>query len=152
VTDTVELRPFPRAPLFMAAAMICGTIAFALAARQFDVGTTHIEYTKPLESREIRFEDRADGSVAAVDAKDGQLIELMVPGTNGFVRIVMRGFARDRLNLGIGSEPPFELTRWQDGRLTITDPSTGHRTELVGFGTTNVDAFAKLLLAGSKTP
>ena len=76
----------------------------------------------------------------------------MVPGTNGFVRIVMRGFARDRLNLGIGSEPPFELTRWQDGRLTITDPSTGHRTELVGFGTTNVDAFAKLLLAGSKTP
>jgi putative photosynthetic complex assembly protein len=152
VTATVKLRPFPRAPLVGAAVMICGTIAFALAARMFDFGTTHIEYTKPLESRELRFEDRADGSVAVLDAKDGSLIELMTPGTNGFVRIVMRGFARDRMNLGIGSQPPFELTRWEDGRLTMADPSTGHRTELVGFGTTNVGAFAKLLLAGSKAP
>jgi putative photosynthetic complex assembly protein len=152
VTESVNLRPFPRAPLVGAAVMICGTFAFALAARLFDVGTTHIEYTKPLASRDLRFEDRADGSVAVLDAKDGGLVELMTPGTNGFVRIVMRGLARDRMNLGIGAQTPFELTRWEDGRLTISDPETGHRTELVGFGTTNVEAFAKLLLAGSNAP
>jgi putative photosynthetic complex assembly protein len=87
-----------------------------------------------------------------LDAKDGGLVELMTPGTNGFVRIVMRRLARDRMNLGIGAQTPFELTRWEDGRLTISDPETGHRTELVGFGTTNVEAFAKLLLAGSNAP
>ena len=62
---------------------------------------------------------RADGSVAVYDAGSGALVELMTPGTNGFVRIVMRGLARDRTNLGIGAQSPFQLTRWEDGRRMV---------------------------------
>ena len=69
----------------------------------------------------------------------------MQPGTNGFVRIVMRGLARERLAVGAGPEQAFDLTRWEDGRLTIADPVTGRQTELVGFGADNERAFAKLL-------
>ena len=99
--------------------------------------------------RDIRFEDRADGTVAVIAAEDGRVIETMSPGTNGFVRIVMRGLARDRYANGLDEGPPFTLTRWADGRLTISDTVTDRRIELTGFGKDNVNAFANLLVAGS---
>lgn len=149
--ETVEPKPFPRAFLVLAAAMITGTILLAAAARLWDVGTSRVEYTRPAETRDLRFEDRSDGSVAVIDARDGRLVALLTPGTNGFVRIVMRGLARERAVKGLGAETPFQLTRWEDGRLTITDPVTGARTDLIGFGATNVQAFARLL-NGSEAP
>lgn len=152
MTEHVELRPFPRAPLLGAAALILGAIAVSAGARVSDLGTSRLAYATPIESRDLRFEDRADGSVAVIDAKSGALIELMTPGTGGFVRIVMRGLARERRNAGMDETLPFTLTRWDDGRLTIADPTTGRRNELMGFGSTNVHAFASLLLAGSKSP
>jgi putative photosynthetic complex assembly protein len=135
-----------------ATVLIFGALAIAAGARVSDVGTTRLTYATPLESRDLRFEDRTDGSVAVIDAKSGEVVDLMVPGTNGFVRIVMRGLARERRNAGFDSTLPFTLTRWDDGRLTIADPTTGRRNELVGFGSTNVQVFAKLLLAGRETP
>ena len=83
-------------------------------------------------------------------AGNGELIALMEPGSNGFIRIVMRGLARERQSKGFGEELPFMLTRWSDGRLTISDPTTGRKIMLTGFGKDNVNAFAKLLLAGSE--
>jgi putative photosynthetic complex assembly protein len=124
-------------------------LAIAATARVWDVGTTRLTYAEPVASRDIRFEDRTDGSIAVLAADNGRLIELLSPGTHGFVRIVMRGLARDRLVSGIGAGPPFTLTRWADGRLTISDAATARRVELTGFGKDNVNAFANLLLAGS---
>jgi hypothetical protein len=38
-----------------------------------------------------------------------------------------------------------ELMRHENGRFTISDPSTGWRADLMGFGRDNARAFAKLL-------
>jgi putative photosynthetic complex assembly protein len=57
----------------------------------------------------------------------------------------MRGFARWRRREEVGLEPPFLLTRWSDGRLSIEDVATHERIELVAFGQTNFAAFAHLL-------
>ena len=70
---------------------------------------------------------------------------MLPPGTNGFIRGVLRGLARDRKLQRIGTEPPFRLTRWVDGRLSLDDPATGRRIELGAFGPTNAAAFAGLL-------
>jgi putative photosynthetic complex assembly protein len=67
-----------------------------------------------------------------------------VPG-NGFVRGVMRGMARDRRAHGVGMEPPFALTLWRNGTLSLTDKSTGRAIELGSFGPDNRAAFAALL-------
>lgn len=92
----------------------------------------------------LRFEDRADGAVAVIDARNGQLIEA-ITGQAGFVRGTLRGLARERKRSGVGSEPAFELIGRADGRLTLHDPTTGRMVDLESFGPVNSAVFARLL-------
>ncbi|RZJ85185.1 MAG: photosynthetic complex assembly protein PuhC, partial [Massilia sp.] len=98
-----------------------------------------------LSTRQLRFEDRDDGSIAVLDAKGGALLYTVAPGTNGFLRSTMRGLVRERKREGQGPELPFELLGRTDGRLTLLDPATGRRIDLESFGTTNSAVFARLL-------
>lgn len=104
----------------------------------------------PLVSRDLRFLDEADGSVRIVDAATGQIAGIVPAGSKtGFIRGVMRGLARDRHMRGLGDGPPFRLTLWRDGELSLTDPATARAIELTAFGSTNRAAFAALLPAGA---
>jgi putative photosynthetic complex assembly protein len=98
-----------------------------------------------LSERELRFEDRIDGSVAVLDARTGQTATTLSPGTNAFIRATLRGLAQDRMRRDLGPDAPFRLTQWADGRLSLSDPATGRQVELIAFGTTNAQAFARLL-------
>jgi putative photosynthetic complex assembly protein len=98
-------------------------------------------------SRTLTFADQPDGSVRVADAATGATVASFVdedPGS-GFIRGVMRGLARDRQMRGIGAEPPFVLTQWQDGALSLTDSATDRTVELGGFGPDNRATFARLL-------
>ena len=98
-----------------------------------------------IASRDLRFRDRADGAVVIEDARGG-IASVIEPGQQtGFVRGVMRGLARDRHARGIGAAPPFTLTLWRDGELSLTDRATGRQVELTAFGAANRAAFAGLL-------
>jgi putative photosynthetic complex assembly protein len=103
-------------------------------------------------SRDLRFEDRPDGAVNIINAEDGSTLEVLVPGTGGFLRATLRGLARERRREDVGAAPPFRLTGYADGRLTLTDPTTGRRVDLEAFGPANVQAFSRLLTARSATP
>jgi putative photosynthetic complex assembly protein len=140
-----RIRPFPRGALFGAAALVGLALACTGFARVSGIGTTHAPEAAAIASRDLRFEDRADGAVAVYDVGSDRVLDVLAPGTNGFVRGVLRGLARDRRREDIGSDPPFRLTRWDDGRLSIEDTATHQRIELVSFGPTNVAAFARLL-------
>ena len=72
---------------------------------------------------------------------------MVAPGTNGFLRGVLRGLAQERLRQDAGAATPFVLTRWSDGRLSLTDPVTGRSVYLEAFGPSNVALFAALLAA-----
>ncbi|MCC5885157.1 MAG: hypothetical protein JJT88_01855 [Gammaproteobacteria bacterium] len=96
-------------------------------------------------SRELLFLDRSDGAVVILDYPGGETVDVLSPGTHGFVRGVMRGMARERRSKKVGTEPPYRLSSWSDGRLTLDDPSTGRWVELVAFGPDNFQAFAQLL-------
>ncbi len=141
---------FPRGALVGAAALIGVALLAAGAARLTGVGTTGNPTSEALERLALRFEDRPDGSVAIYDADQGRMVELLEPGTNGFIRSVVRGLARERRLKGIGPEPAFELVRWADGRLSIDDPTTGRTIELGAFGPTNASAFAQLMVGAGK--
>jgi putative photosynthetic complex assembly protein len=97
----------------------------------------------------LRFEDRADGAVVILRAVDATVVAVLQPGTHGFVRGVMRGFARDRRSRGLHSGPPFLLTRWADGRLTLSDTATGRSIDLLAFGATQTASFVAILGAAS---
>jgi putative photosynthetic complex assembly protein len=138
-------RRFPRTALYGAGALIGLSLLATGFARMTGIGTMAAPVANVVQSRELRFEDRSDGGVTVYDGETGRLVDILAPGTNGFVRGVLRGFARERRREDVGSEPPFLLTRWSDSRLSIEDVATHERIELVAFGPTNFAAFARLL-------
>ena len=97
-----------------------------------------------LNERLLRFEDRAGGGVAVIDAETGKLLTT-VTGEQGFFRGALRALTRDRMARKIGPEQPFKLISRTDGRLTLFDPVSGQRIDLESFGPTNAAVFAPFL-------
>ncbi len=107
----------------------------------------------PLEQRSLLFADGADGSVLITEAGSGAQVGLIEAGSEqgGFIRGVLRGLARERRMYDVGSEPPFTLTLWQDGSMSLVDEATGRSVEIGAFGPDNRAAFAVLLEGGDVT-
>ncbi|KAF1857833.1 hypothetical protein Lal_00041342 [Lupinus albus] len=98
------------------------------------VGLTQLPPAKPVARLEFRPEDQADGSIALRNIADGKVVAWVKPGEDGFVRGTLRGLAQARQRDGLGREPPFSLTRFDDGRLDLTDEATGRHVPLEAFG------------------
>jgi putative photosynthetic complex assembly protein len=138
----------PRGALIGAAILVGAAIIFVAAARLSGYRPEQPPPSRPVTSLALQFEDRADGAVLVYAGS--QLVDTLPPGSNGFVRGVLRGFARGRRADGVGRSPPFRLTRWADGRLSLDDPETGRHVDLEVFGPTNAGAFAQILIASSQ--
>lgn len=145
MTEPTRYRPFPRGPLFGAGALIVFSLLLAGTARYTGLGASMVDPASAVQTRDLRFEDRDDGAVAVLEAETRREVEILAPGTNGFVRGVMRGLARERKLGGIGDAQPFRLIRWSDGRLSLRDLATGREIQLVSFGQTQFDTFAAML-------
>lgn len=135
----------PSGLLLALAGFALATLLLAGTARLTGWGTAHQDDAPTVAARELRFEDRADGGIAIVDARDGRTIAGAEPGTNGFLRSAVRGLVRERKRQGVGADAPFRLSARADGRLTLEDPATGRRIDLESFGATNAAVFARLL-------
>ncbi len=135
----------PRNLLIGAAAVVAIALLLATSSRLSGVGQVQMAESTPFVVRSLRFGDSADGAVIVTEWPSGAVVEVLPPGTNGFARGVMRGLARERRSREINAEPPFRLTRWSDGHLSLDDPSTGRRIDLDAFGPTNTAVFARLL-------
>lgn len=149
----IDSGRFPPGVLYGAGAMVTAVLLLTGGVRTGVIAglpsaaqTRATAHVSVVETRSIRFVDRADGGVDIVDTADGSLAGRVVPGSlNGFVRGVMRGLARDRHLSHVGPQAPFVLTRYSDGALTLDDPSTARHIELGSFGPTNRAAFRALL-------
>jgi putative photosynthetic complex assembly protein len=151
MTHPAGNAPFPRAPLIGAAILISFTIAAAAFVRQTGIGKTNEPDAPTIAERSLYYDDKPDGSIAVIDARDNRLVTTIEPGTNGFIRGTLRGLVRERKSQGIGREQPFELISRADGRLTLSEPPTGRRVDLESFGPTNAGAFAQLLQANGSS-
>lgn len=149
MSDPFEDRSLPRGALLAAAGLVTLAIAGAGLGRLAGHSTA-APSASAVETRQLRFADRADGAVVITE-DDGNLVSVVAPGTNGFLRGVVRGLAQERMRRDVGAETPFQLTRWSDGRLSLTDPVTDRHVYLEAFGPSNVAPFAALLDAGHTT-
>jgi putative photosynthetic complex assembly protein len=138
----------PRGILIGASALVTFAILASAFARLSDIGTLHMPQAKPVETIFLRFEDRDDGGVAVRDAATSDLVFLVQPGTNGFIRATLRGLAQERKRSSIGDVAPFRLTRWTTGSLSLDDETTGRHVNLEAFGPTNSGAFAQFFKSG----
>ena len=136
--------PFATHQAMLALVVLLAGILLSVATLRFS-GFEAREPDAPVtQLRELRLEDRADGSVAVIDARRGQEID-RVHGEAGFLRGSLRALTRERQRRGLGPAQPFELTAHADGRLTLIDPATGERLDLASFGPTNAAVYARLL-------
>ena len=149
MSDPFRDQKMPRGALIGAAALVGFAMLAATGAHVSDVGTTHVPAAVAVEVRDLRFEDRPDGAVVVYESTGARTVEVIAPGTNGFVRGVLRGLARERKRQDVDAQPPFRLTRWSDGRLSLDDPATGRHVDLEAFGPANSGAFVRMLLADS---
>lgn len=144
-------RPFPRGVLLGAAALVGCTLILAAVGRLGGFETA-APPSETVASRELRFEDRAIGGVSVVDAKEGREIAVFEPGEGGFIRGVLRSLVRARRLNGMSSEQPFRLVQHADGQLVLEDPVTDASVYLAAFGPTQVETFAKLMVADGAHP
>jgi putative photosynthetic complex assembly protein len=145
MSEAIHEPVVPRGGIFAAAALILFALAAVTTVRLTGVGGAHMTLPAAVESRDLQFEDGEKGSVLVFDAHDSQLVDTLAPGSNGFIRVVMRGLARERRLGDIGAQPPFRLTRYAGGQITLTDTSTGKQIDLGAFGSSNTEAFARLM-------
>lgn len=147
-------QSFPRAPL-VGAGLLVGLVMISVAAsRLTGAGASHIDAPKIEVSRDLRFADRADGSIAVIDASDNAEVTVLAPGGNGFIRGVLRSFARERRANEAAIDtasagPPFRLAMSADHDFTLQDLATGRLIELNAFGDVNSGAFAQVLAAAT---
>lgn len=133
----------PRGALIAIAALL-GFTLIAVAAARLMPQASLAGSAQATTSLDVLFADAADGSVL-IRSPRGEVIATLAPGTNGFVRGVMRSFARERRALSLGADQPFRITGRVDGTLTLTDLATGRLIDLGSFGVTNASTFAQLL-------
>lgn len=150
MTPGVEDRTLPKGALVGAGLLVALSLTMVGMARLTGYQPAKPPASTVVEERNLRFADRADGAVLVYGDPDDRLVDVLEPGTNGFVRGVLRGLVRERRADHIGPEPPFRLTRWADGRLSLDDPATGRHVDLEVFGPTNAGAFAQILIASSR--
>ncbi|MEO1045544.1 MAG: photosynthetic complex assembly protein PuhC [Pseudomonadota bacterium] len=99
----------------------------------------------PQETRNLYFTDTAEGGVTVSDADTGETVSEIGYGEGGFMRASLRRLIKTRRERGIGAEPPFTLIRWENGALSLEDPSTGETVEIYGFGPDHTAMFAAML-------
>jgi putative photosynthetic complex assembly protein len=131
----------PRGMLIGAAVAIAVTIVAAT------IGGSHTppRAARMLATRTLSFNDAPDGAVLVSDATTGAPVARLAPGTNGFIRSTLRAMAHEGHAAHAAAVHPFVLSAFEDGRLTLDDPTTGERLDLEAFGTLNAAAFAALL-------
>lgn len=139
--------PFPRGALIGVGIMLAVVLAGTATARLVRLSGPVAPLTAPpaVAAVDLRFADEADGSVQVREARSGALVSTLAPDTNGFVRGVMRGMARDRLSRHIGAGPPFHLSRDAASHLWLQDTATGRLIDLEAFGSGNRGAFAAFM-------
>jgi putative photosynthetic complex assembly protein len=148
MAETINEPLIPRGGLLAGAALVLFALAAVTTTRLTGIGGTRMVLPSAIESRDLNFADGSGGAVLVYDSNSKQLIDTLAPGSNGFVRVVLRGLARERKLGDIGAAPPFRLTRYVNGQITLTDMSSGKQIDLDAFGAANLQAFARLMTVG----
>ncbi|MDX2288141.1 MAG: photosynthetic complex assembly protein PuhC [Hyphomicrobiaceae bacterium] len=139
-------EPFPKSALYGAATLIAFTFILVIGARIAGYKMDWVPEAVAVADRQIAFTTTAEGNVEVRDFGTGKILGFYDRDENAFVRTVMLGLMHDRsLTRPDDKTTPFRITRWHDGRVSVSDPVSGRSIELAAFGRNQVETFEKLL-------
>lgn len=145
MSDAFEGRPFPKGVLIAVAALIGFTIIMIGIARITGYMMSQEPVTAEVLSRDLSFVEQDDGTMSVIDVGTGELVQTLPPGSEGFIRGMLRSLARQRAGYQVPLSDPFHLAIRENGSLTLEDPVTGMLLDLRAYGETNEAAFAALM-------
>jgi len=135
-------------PRVMARAMLALVLSVLAIVSLYVMGNGPLIATPPQAAvtveRQISIEANMSGAATIRDA-EGQVVSRLTPEEGGFVSGVGRVLERERTKYRVPLDGPVIITGRADGRVSIHDPSTGWRADLMGFGQDNAHAFVRLL-------
>ncbi|MBO0905403.1 photosynthetic complex assembly protein PuhC [Jiella sonneratiae] len=140
-------RPIPRPILIGAGALALTALVAIAGGRTTGVGVADTPQVETVVHRDLRLDERADGSVAVVDGESRAPLIEVGPGEGAFAVEALRNLSRDRVRKGVSADGAFVLALKSDGRLVVEDPETSQQVELRAFGEKQAMAFARLLPA-----
>ena len=138
-------RAYPGVPLTAGVSLMVLALVATAWIRFADPPANEAVLEPAVAQIDLFFQDSDDGSVVVVDAGDGAVVDVLEPGSNGFLRSTVRSLVRARRAADIGRELPFSIRQTDTGRLLLHDPATGQVIDLRAFGPTNAGAFARFL-------
>jgi putative photosynthetic complex assembly protein len=145
--SSLDERPFPAAALHGALALVL-TTTIGVGVIQSEKRTTDsasavaITGATAVETRALRFVDQHDGvsvyggHVRVFEAASGTELP-QLRERDGFVRAILNSLAYERTKRDVNAPPVFNLTRWSDKTITISDNATGARINIGDFGPGN---------------
>jgi putative photosynthetic complex assembly protein len=143
--DHAHEPPLPRLVLRAAIGLILFSIVAVVIGQMTERGLVMTAPAAMVEERSLTFEKLPTGELAIRDGEDERMVALLPEGKDGFILGVLRGLNRTRAVTRTSGPEVYVLTRWDDGRLSLTDPLTDERIDVNGFGRDNLAAFAQLL-------
>jgi putative photosynthetic complex assembly protein len=143
-----EGRPwyaYPTLPLAAASALVVVSLIGVGASRIGGMDSPTADETPVDSAVELFFKDRDDGAVVVIDASDSEVLEVIEPGADNFIRGTLRSLARARRAVDAANESPVVLRQTVTGQLLLSDPVSGREIDLRAFGVTNARAFGRFL-------
>lgn len=136
-------------PRVLIRGVLCLITAVLAIATYASVTDRPLDSTPPIspvvaESQLILTSDGVTGAVQ-IHTAEGALVADLNAEEGGFIAGVHRVIIRERTKHRAALNTPITLQAFENGRMAITDPSTGWRADLMGFGATNARAFAQVL-------
>lgn len=137
----------PRPIMIGIAILIVSSMALAVLGRLSREAANEAQPPIVAESQELRFETAPDGTITVI-ATDDTTIAALKRGEDGFVRVVLQSLRYQRHRQAQDQDAAFRLLRFPDGRLRLSDPTTGSHVNLNAFGDDNLSNFEPILAAG----
>lgn len=153
MTDQTSVRVYSEEDKMLPRVLIRGVLALIAAVMAITVFATitdrPLASTPPLsnvvaETHVVLISDGVSGAVLVTDT-DGAAIAALSAEDGGFVAGLHRVILRERTKHRAALDGPVTLFAYENGRMAITDPSTGWSADLMGFGADNASAIAHLL-------
>ena len=139
-------KMLPRVLIRGVITLVAAVMAITIFARVTD---RPLESTPPVSPvvAEAALILTSDGTTGAIDihTPDGSLVAALDAEQGGFIAGVHRVILRERTKHRMATDGPVLLRAFENGRMAIHDPSTGWGADLMGFGTDNARAFARVL-------
>jgi putative photosynthetic complex assembly protein len=135
-------------PLMLVRAMfglMAASLILVFAARLTDRPLVGVPVRAPVVAEATVFlEGDRNGEVTVRDVA-GNVVARSNEDKNGFIGVLWRAMARERMLQGLPDDAPVRAVRRGDGTIAVVDTASDWSVELVGYGPDNIAAFAKLI-------